>query len=84
MQREEKANQSVQVTKHEGHTAYAFAQRYRSKTPAEGVLKSGHLLFKLLDVELLNYIHAEDALPIRLTQANDSDKKGDTYHSSNQ
>ena len=56
MQREEKANQSVQVTTHEGHTAYALDQRYRSKTPVEGVLKSGHLLFKLLDVELLDDI----------------------------
>ncbi len=77
------ANQGIQLSKHEGHTANAFAQRYRSKTPAERVLNSGHLLFKLLDVEFLNNIHAEDALPIRLTQANDSDKKGDAYYGSN-
>ena len=77
------ADQDIQEAYHEGHAAYALAQRNRFQAPAKGVFDGGHLLFKLLDVELLNDIHTEEAPSVRLAQADDRDEEGDAYDGTN-
>ena len=80
----EAADQDVEGANHEGHAADAFSQGDRFQSPAKGVLDGGHLLLKLLDVKFLNHVHAEQALPVCLAQADDGDEEGNAYYGANQ
>ncbi len=76
----ERADKPHHVADNEGCAASALARRYLPEPPAKDILDGRHLLLELLNIELFDDIHRDQALAKRLSQPNQQHKEGDARH----